>query len=215
MKLRYSYQFLDRAGHLLVECPIEKDVCICFGQFSPFPENRSERRLHQSHAARKLLNYSLRRFFGKKTAKLWQLNKSRNGKPFLIADGSPSISLAHSDNWVACAISNATNIGIDIEAIKSRDWNAYREDVFHEEEAAWVLNASNEDRDVRGLSSWCRKEALVKALGTGMTVPPSTIAFTPQGTLLDLHPSLGSPSGWISYTHALTNKAVVAVAWKN
>ena len=217
MRFQYRSKFLDHEGRVIDACPIDKSVCICFGEFTTRRLNRSERRNQQSLAARQLLNHSLRALFGQKSASLWQLEKMHSGKPFLAGKNSPSISISHSDNWVACAIGNVSNIGIDIEAIKPRNWVACGEDIFHQDEASWVLRSDteNEESNIRGLSCWCRKEALVKALGTGMTVSPSSIAFSPEGMLFELPSTLGSVSGWNTHTHTLSDKVIMAVVWKN
>jgi phosphopantetheinyl transferase len=176
--------------------------------------SRKERRKVQSLTARNLLSSALVRLYGKNKSESWPLVKSLNGKPFLRGNDTPSISIAHSDNWVACAIAPSASIGIDIEAIKSRNWDAYCQDVFHPLEASWVLGGFGNERNIRGLTCWCRKEAIVKALGVGMIVPPSSIGFSPEGVLVAFPQELGSPSGWLTHSTVIQNQAVFVAAWK-
>jgi 4'-phosphopantetheinyl transferase len=214
MKYEHKNTYLGRNGSLLDRHPAEQTISIDFAKLEICPGNRGQRRALQSRVARQLLNHSLHRLSGENIKSFGRIEKTHAGKPFLTGDNSPSISLAHSGKWIACAVGNISQVGIDIETVKPHDWDAYSQDIFHEEEALWVLSGPKEQRDIRGLICWCRKEAIVKALGTGMTVHPSKIAFTPEGELIALPSSLGNLSDWKTYSRALFGKAVMAVAWK-
>lgn len=189
-------------------------ITIEVAQLAHSPISRKQRRQEQSLTARQLLSSSLKKLYGRDASASWSLVKSPSGKPFLQGDGSPSISLAHSGNWAVCAVSSSATVGIDIEVIKSRNWDAYDQDVFHPLETPWVLDASGDERNIRGLTCWCRKEAVVKALGVGMVVSPSEIGFSPEGALIAFPKKLGSPSDWLTYSTVVHGEAVVAVAWK-
>jgi phosphopantetheinyl transferase len=215
MILNHSRKILNHSSNVLDERPAGKRVSIHFGQFESNRQSRKERRQCQSRAARQLLNDSLHQISDAGLVSSWRLEKSDSGKPFLDGAEAPEISLAHSKNWVACAISNISKIGVDIETIRSHHWDAYCDNFFHEEEARWIQDGSIQEQDVRGLTCWCRKEALVKALGTGMTVPPASIVFSPEGRLIALPTGLGSISDWASHTQILQNQAVIAAVWKN
>lgn len=219
MILSHSNTTLNRHHYLLGEYPAEKPVSVSFGQFESSNETRKTRRQSQSRAVRRLLDHALQHYSASyslsETVSIGQIEKTSNGKPYLAGLNSPTISLSHSANWVACAISSAKNLGIDIETVKQRDWQTICENFFHPEESIWILNSSEEEQNIRGLICWCRKEALTKALGIGMTVSPSEIAFSPDGALISLPPSLGAIAGWASQTDTLQNQAVMATVWKN
>ncbi|MGH6627218.1 MAG: 4'-phosphopantetheinyl transferase family protein [Burkholderiaceae bacterium] len=178
--------------------------------------NRRQRRTMQSAAARQLLAATLRKQWGDRQAGLWALEKSNNGQPCLGGAKAPSISLTHSGNWIACAVATSNCVGLDIEEVKLRDWEALAPAVLHPSEMPWVLDGSAAEQSQRGLLCWCRKEAIVKALGVGLSAPISlsNIGFSPSGELLALPDSLGSSSGWMSYSEIIGSELVVAAAWR-
>jgi phosphopantetheinyl transferase len=42
-----------------------------------------------------------------------------------------SISISHSGAWRACAVAKASHVGVDVETIKPRNWDAYCREIFH------------------------------------------------------------------------------------
>jgi phosphopantetheinyl transferase len=194
---------------------VDSGISIGISQFGNGDIGRRRCRKYQSLAVRELLTSTLQRLFGRDKSASWSLVKSSRGKPFLQGDDSPSISIAHSQDWVVCAVApSATTIGVDVEVIKLRDWEAYCDDVLHPLEAPWVLGEVGNERNIRGLICWCRKEAIVKAMGVGMVISPSKIGFSPEGTLIAFPEEFGSPVGWQTYSTVAQSKAVIAVAWK-
>ena len=161
-----------------------------------------------------MLNTSLKEHFQQSVDGSWSLNKSEAGKPFLSGKDAPSISISHSGDWCASAISTASFVGIDVEVIRSRDWESYCEFAFHPQEAQWILAASGRERDIRGLICWCRKEAVVKASGINLFDSLSKIAFSVEGELIALPKELGEPLDWKFFTKVHSESLVVAVAWK-
>lgn len=193
---------------------IDGQITIAVEQFDNYAISRKQLRQEQSIAARKLLSSALCKLYGEDKIALWSLAKSQNGKPIFQGIGAPSVSIAHSGDWVACAIAHSATVGVDIEVVKSRDWNAYSQHVFHPAEAPWVFDAVGIERNIRGLTCWCRKEAVVKALGVGMVVSPSEIGFSPDGTLIAFPERLGNLTGWSTYSAVVRGESVVAMAWR-
>lgn len=214
MKIHHETFCVGPNGDMPDRIDFNEYVSIDVAQFNYFYESRAQRRVNQSLLVRALLDDSLI-LFRKYIDSTWILSKLENGKPFLDGKNAPSISISHSDDWCVCAVSNALHVGVDIEVIKTRNWEAYCKDVFHPEEAKWVLDVVGYERDVRGLICWCRKEAVVKALGVGLSVPLSEIGFSSEGSLIELPKELGNSFGWNFFTRVILGKAVVAAAWKN
>lgn len=214
MKIYHETLCIDSKGNISDKYDLDECVSIDIAQFDHFSENRRQRRTAQSLLVRELLDASLHNIFKQGIDNSWTLNKFETGKPFLNGNNAPSISISHSGNWCACAVTKALLVGVDIEAIKPRNWDEYCRDVFHPEEAKWVLDVVGFERDVRGLICWCRKEAVVKALGIGLSVPLSEIVFSPEGNLIGFPKELGEPLGWRFFSRVILDKVVVAVAWK-
>ena len=82
-----------------------------------------------------------------------------------------------------------------METIKPINWDAYCRGIFHPEESKWLLAVVGFERDARALICWCRKEAIVKDLGIGLSVPLSEIGFSSEGNLIKFPTELGDQFG--------------------
>lgn len=126
----------------------------------------------RSLAAEGLLQTLLREHYGMTDAKL---HRASNGRPHL-ENSHLHISLSHSDQMVACAVSEDP-VGIDIEKIRPMSLKICRH-LCVEEEKAYLLSDSGltendecQDPDVlhRLFEIWTAKEAYFKKQGTGIT----------------------------------------------
>jgi 4'-phosphopantetheinyl transferase len=75
----------------------------------------------------------------------------------------PGFSLSHSGEWVACAVSRDTLLGLDIEILnRNRDLLAISQSAFHTEEAELLEKLHGESRVVAFYHLWSLREALFK-----------------------------------------------------
>lgn len=89
-----------------------------------------------------------------------------NGKPRLAAAGEIHFNSSHSESFAAIAIAHQ-HIGIDLEMVKNDfDYASVAEYAFSEKEADSLQCSSDPVRDF--FSIWTRKEAFLKATGTGL-----------------------------------------------
>ncbi len=96
-------------------------------------------------------------------------------KPFLLDFPHLSFSISHSGDHALVAISDDTEVGVDIEVIQEiRDKQGMAKTIFTTNEQFALANASLEDADRYFLQGWTRKEACVKAIGQGLSVPPNS-----------------------------------------
>lgn len=116
------------------------------------------------------------------------------GKPTLTLDGRPlsiAFSLTHSNGYAVAAIApHAKYIGIDLEKISPRI-SAWKNDFFHPTERTC-------EDDAFLTTLWTQKEALVKLLGSGLTVNSYDVRIVrnvPQflGRARDIYNALGAP----------------------
>jgi phosphopantetheinyl transferase len=215
MKIQHKTIHMDFKGNISNSFGINAATTIDIAKFNGISVNRKQRRNLQSLAARELLDSALQKKFPQSLDGTWIFNKSETGKPFLSGIDAPAISISHSGAWCACAISNASFIGIDIEEIKHRDWESYCKYAFHPEEAQWILATTDRERDIRGLICWCRKEALVKSLGLSLSESLSEIGFSAEGALIECPEEFGEPLDWKFLIEIISADLIVAVAWKN
>ncbi len=109
-----------------------------------------------------------------------------HGKP-LLADASAGIhfSLAHSGPHVVVAVSRAGPVGIDVERLKpTTDYRPlYRRTLTADEAVAFHAGGA---RLPDFLRTWVRKEAVTKAVGTGIATPFDTFAVGGRANLAAL-----------------------------
>jgi 4'-phosphopantetheinyl transferase len=101
-------------------------------------------------------------------------------KPGMQPASSIRFSLSHSKDWAAVAIADGHEPGIDIEAVRPIASNLPQR-YFSAQEQAALAQLSGAEWQEGCFRAWTRKEALLKAIGTGVTLPLH--AFT-----VSLHP---------------------------
>ncbi len=160
-------------------------------QFERFHSARDARDYAAAHA---LLRTSLSRYADRGPSR-WRFDRTPPGKPFLIEeDGfSASFSLSHTHGMVACALTAAAALGVDVECIDRKvDSADIAARFFAPAEAAHLAQLDGEVRRERFFDLWTLKEALVKALGVGLAESLNRFAFAvaPDGGI-----SLSAPAG--------------------
>lgn len=105
------------------------------------------------------------------------------GKPFAMVDGVPaaiSFNVSHSGDHGLVAVRPRGDLGIDVEQRQPRrHMDLVIETVFTETEQAALTTAEGRDRTDLFLDFWTMKEALIKALGTGLYTDPATFETPP------------------------------------
>jgi 4'-phosphopantetheinyl transferase len=101
------------------------------------------------------------------------------GKPFLT-DPDPKASeiqfnMSHSGEVVVVAVTRGRHIGVDIEMMRPlKDYSAIANLNFTSEERAWIECSPVELQQNAFFSCWARKEAVIKAVGKGLSMPLNT-----------------------------------------
>ena len=162
---------------------------------------------HRSRAdARQLLAEAGARVLGTDPAKL-VVGRAVTGQPTVEAPdatGQAWVSLSYGPGVLAVAASLAGPVGIDVEGPSRPEVVRLAERWFDPDEAAWLSSRPAADQPTEFLLLWTAKEALGKALGTGLRgeglrrrvpLPPRTdgsFQALPDGLWL-AHPVLGTP----------------------
>lgn len=131
-----------------------------------FRFGRDRRRYLVAHAAlRRLLDAPAREPF----------ETGAFGKPRLGRAGL-EFSLSYAGDLALVGLSNGGAIGVDIEPLRAIAGADVTDDIFDAGEMAAIAGKpAGTARDRAFLSAWTRKEACVKAAGTGLTTPPACV----------------------------------------
>ncbi|MER7106635.1 4'-phosphopantetheinyl transferase family protein [Streptomyces sp. NPDC000229] len=101
-----------------------------------------------------------------------------HGKPG-VADSALELSLSHSGDRVAVALSLAGPVGVDIEEVGGEGRVAdLAPVVLAEAERAALEGLPAEERTRGFIRYWARKEAVLKATGDGLTVEPALLTVS-------------------------------------
>jgi len=121
------------------------------------------------------------------------------GKPSLVQAPSFHFSLSHSEDEAMLAVSDTLVVGADVERVRAVDHLdlAYR--YFHADEAAAIAaHARPEDQRRAFFRIWTLKEAVVKALGLGLSIPLDGFVLSIAGERPAMvRPPEGTSSWWL------------------
>jgi len=149
----------------------------------------------------------------------WRLKQTQTGKPFVSTPWVTQeihVSLSHTRQLVGCAIA-CLPVGLDIEAVsQTLEVDAMLVYTMAPQELArWACQPQG-DSVKRFLRYWTLKEALAKALGVGMAVPFSSLAFdikdSRNADLIAMPADYGEVSEWRMRLLDLVGTHVGAVA---
>lgn len=87
------------------------------------------------------------------------------GKPFL--PGDLHFNISHSGDHVVCGLNSYTEIGVDVEKVDDIDLNDFS-NCFTD--AEWEVIGNSDDPRMMFFRFWVRKEAVIKAKGTGLNI---------------------------------------------
>ena len=101
------------------------------------------------------------------------------GKPLLDHSNGLCFNLAHSNNYAVFAIALESNIGIDLEAVRSDfDFVDIAKRFFSTSETESLLTLPSEDQVDAFFRCWTRKEAYIKAKGQGLSLSLQDFSVT-------------------------------------
>jgi 4'-phosphopantetheinyl transferase len=147
-----------------------------------------------------------------------RLTNGRFGKPRLAqihgSRGRLHFNLSRSDDTCLIAVA-ATDVGVDIERHEDRgiDVDAFSARFFAPDETAALRRLAGRRKLRTFFKIWTLKEAFVKALGGGLTIPLNTFAVSVEGG----HPRLvtyrdGAVDAWTLAAPPIDDRFVAAVA---
>ena len=158
-----------------------------------FRFERDRRRYVDAHVA---LRHVLAERIGRPAAAL-AFEAGAFGKPRVAGTPRCEFSLSHSDDLALIALADAGEIGVDIERLRPLpDLDALARQCLAADELRALEALPAADRSSSFLQSWTRKEACLKALGSGLQIEPASFSV---GRATDAtEASIATPSGMCS-----------------
>lgn len=158
-----------------------------------------ERDRRRFAVTRGLLRFTLSLYVPDSRPDAWRFGRNRHGRPAIAGDGGGGLdfNLSHTAGRAVLAVSRLRSVGVDVEwrgrSLAAADLAAR---FFAAEEAA-ALPTEPAARDRRFFELWTLKEAYVKALGKGLSIPLDSfhIGF-PGESGLSLEIDGRSAAGW-------------------
>jgi 4'-phosphopantetheinyl transferase len=119
------------------------------------------------------------------------------GRPLVVDPGGLHVSLSHADGVVAAALAWDAPVGVDVERLRPLpDRGALARTALAAGEREAVDALPPERRDAQLLRFWTRKEAVAKALGSGLATQLRGIVTTAHGAVVSLPEGCGDLSAW-------------------
>jgi 4'-phosphopantetheinyl transferase len=124
--------------------------------------------------------------YGSLPENAWQFERNAHGKPALVSAQAAATRLAfnlsHTHGIVACAVTRGRNVGIDVErtdrTIAALDIGRH---YFTPAECAVLCACESDEVNARFIELWTLKEAYIKAVGGGLTIPLNSFGFVLEG----------------------------------
>lgn len=137
----------------------------------------------------------------------------RYGKPFLAtANEGLRFSLTHAGDIVACAVA-PDRVGIDVEAVSElRDWQSIARRFFTPAERSTLQAAAEPDARRLFFKMWTCKEAVLKAIGTGLSEGVETVVIERRESGWSVAAGPGT-SAWTIAELPLPDPHVGCVCW--
>lgn len=146
----------------------------------------------------------------------WTFSTNDYGRPELSKDGSPPLrfNLSHTTELVACAVTRAETVGVDVEhTARKADLAAIAKASFAPEELADLNRLTEAAWRDRFFDLWTLKEAYIKARGLGLSLPMQQCIFHVEpGAAESIRFSSELSEGWVFGLLSPTQQHRLAVA---
>lgn len=117
-----------------------------------------------------------------------------HGKPALQGEHLCAFNLSHSEDIALIALADDGEIGVDVEMLRAMpDATELAERNFSASECAELAATRPDQQDQAFLLGWTRKEACLKAIGSGLSIAPHI--FTAGLGVAPLGVSIETPAG--------------------
>lgn len=173
-----------------------------FGKLlSPAEHDRLQRYRFADHQRRYQIGHgALRRILAgymDKDPETVDFRQGPRGKPYLVGDG-PFFNLSHSGKLALIGFAT-TELGLDVEKVRHLEsLTKIAERHFSGAEFGKLVELEGDDRELAFYRCWTRKEAYIKALGEGLSLPLDSfdVSLSEDPEFLACHDGREDPAKW-------------------
>lgn len=131
---------------------------------------------HLSLVSRALVRYVIAEVTGQPPSTL-RFSTNEYGKPFLAQSSDIHFNLSHSHGAAVCALCRGAAIGVDVEDAQRQTNLSIASRFFSLPEAHLVSKSSGTEKTKMFFDIWTLKEAYIKAVGKGLSIPLDSFSF--------------------------------------
>lgn len=140
-----------------------------------------------------------------------------HGKPRLVDEHRWAFNLSHSGGIGLIAVahaSRASRLGIDVEIARPiEDWHQLASACFSQAECDALVSMPASETSAAFLRCWTRKEACVKAIGAGLTVPTNSFTAGVRGDMARTSIVFEGRSRRLAVRTLFEDDCIGAMAW--
>jgi 4'-phosphopantetheinyl transferase len=172
-------ELAGRDVHVWAVQLVAPDIAVerCSAILSPDERARAQRFVFERHRrayalSRGILRVLLGRYISLQPADI-QFSYGSKGKPYLLEFARQiRFNCSHSDGMALYAMTRHCDLGIDIEKIRPlQEMEQLAQRFFCPEEVHELLSLKPAEREAAFFRCWSRKEAYIKAVGDGLSIP--------------------------------------------
>jgi 4'-phosphopantetheinyl transferase len=132
---------------------------------------------HLSLVSRALARYLIAEVTQQEPESL-RFSTNEYGKPFLVGLPDIHFNLSHSHGVAVCALCRGAAVGVDVEDVGRHTDLSIAGRFFSPAEADLVSKAPDSEKRALFFDIWTLKEAYIKAVGKGLSIPLNSFSFS-------------------------------------
>ena len=147
----------------------------------------------------------------------WKFETNEFGKPSIDPEQYAGLyfNVSHTSSTIVCAVAIFPHIGVDIEDQIHSDYHEVATRFFANDEQEWLRAAESvQDESARFLAIWTLKEAYIKAVGKGLTIPLTSFSVFPHHERWFAVENDGKAERW-SFRKYFVGDSTIAVVFPN
>ena len=169
--------FYTRVDQISDPCLLKQyRACLCPAEIQKADRYMKQSDRHLSLVSRALMRYLIAKAT-RQDPKSLSFSTNEYGKPFLVDLPDIHFNLSHSHGVAVCSLCRDTAVGVDVEDVGRHTDLSIAKRFFSSFEAELVSNAPEAERIKLFFDIWTLKEAYIKAIGKGLSIPLNSFSF--------------------------------------